>query len=30
MFFTAMTIFGCNVLNANALKCVSVNNQNVK
>ena len=25
-----MTIFGCNVLNANALKCVSMNNQECK
>ena len=26
-FYTAMTFFGCNVLNVNPLKCVSMNNQ---
>ena len=26
-FFTAITFIGCNVLNANPLKCVSINNQ---
>ena len=30
MFFTAKMLFGCNVLNANALKCVSMNNQERK
>ena len=30
MFFTAMTLFGCNVLDVNPLKCVSVNNQGCK
>ena len=26
-FFTAMTVFSCNVLNVNSLECVSMNNQ---
>ena len=26
-FISAMTFFGFNVLNANSLKCVSINNQ---
>ena len=26
-FFTAKTFWGCNVLNANPLKCVSINNR---
>ena len=26
-FFTAMTIFSCNLLCVNSLKCVSMNNQ---
>ena len=26
-FFTAMTIFGCSVLNVNSLKCISMINQ---
>ena len=30
MFSTAMTCFGCNVLNVNLLKCVSMNNQECK
>ena len=30
MFFTAMTFFGCNALNAISLKCVSMNNQECK
>ena len=30
MFFTAITFFGCNVLIVNALKCVSINNQEFK
>ena len=30
MFFTAITIFGCNVLIVNALECVSMNNQECK
>ena len=29
-FFTTMTFFGCNVLNVNPLKCVSINNQKCK
>ena len=27
MFFTVIMFIGCNVLNINPLKCVSVNNQ---
>ena len=30
MFFIANTFFSCNVLNANLLKCVSMNNQEYK
>ena len=30
MFFTAMIIFGCNILNVNPLKCASMNNQECK
>ena len=30
VFFTAMTFFGCNVINVNPLKCVSMNNQECK
>ena len=30
MFFTAMTLFGDNVLNVNSLECVSMNNQKCK
>ena len=30
MFFIAITFFSCNVLNANLLKCVSMNNQEYK
>ena len=30
MFFTAMKFFGCNILNVNPLKCVSMNNQECK
>ena len=30
IFFTAMTIFSCNVLSVNPLKCVSMNNQEYK
>ena len=30
MFFVAMELFDCNVLNANPLKCVSMNNQECK
>ena len=29
-FFMAVTFFGCNVLNANPLKCVSIDNQEYK
>ena len=29
-FFTAKTIFGCNILNINSLKCVSMNNEECK
>ena len=29
-FFTAMTIFSCNLLNENSLECVSMNNQECK
>ena len=29
-FFTTMTFFGCNVLNVNPLKCVSITNQKYK
>ena len=29
-FFTSMTFFGCNVLNVNPLKYVSINNQKWK
>ena len=29
-FFTAMMLFGCNVLHVNSLKCVSMNNQECK
>ena len=29
-FFTVMTFFSCNVLNANFLECVSMNNQECK
>ena len=30
MFFMVVTFFGCNVLNVNPLKCVSMNNQEYK
>ena len=30
MFFTTMMVFGCNVLNVNLLKCISMNNQECK
>ena len=30
VFFTTMTFFGCNVLNVNPLKYVSINNQKWK
>ena len=30
MFVVAMELFDCNVLNANPLKCVSMNNQECK
>ena len=30
MFVVAMELFGCNVLNANPLECVSMNNQEYK
>ena len=30
MFFTAMRIFSCNILNVNSLECVSMNNQECK
>ena len=30
MFAVAMKFFGCNVLNVNPLKCVSMNNQECK
>ena len=30
IFFTAMTFFGCSVLNLNSLECVSMNNQECK
>ena len=30
VFVAAMTFFGCNVLNVNPLKCVSMNNQERK
>ena len=30
MFVEAMTLFGCNILNVNPLKCVSMNNQQCK
>ena len=30
MFVVVMELFGCNVLNANPLKCVSMNNQEYK
>ena len=30
MFFKAMTFFGCNVVNVNPLKCVSMDNQECK
>ena len=30
IFLTAMTFFGCNELNVNPLKCVSMNNQECK
>ena len=29
-FFTEVTLFGCNVLDMNPLKCVSMNNQKYK
>ena len=30
VFVVEMTFFGCNVLNVNSLKCVSMNNQECK